>query len=266
MRKGNAKLGRADRHAYQRNVDKPDKRRPAESQSEPGSPKLVTEGDDLRTPAIGTPPAAAITTAVEDHPTDPTGSPERRIVIYVDEPATSLPPIGGTAAQREPQEHREKEHRELVAPEIPSPAVQQANQPMAVEAATKGSKSQVAVPQTSAQPLALEKHRSRRRRSVKPRVGTKSAPGASPTSAGTPADVRNGHDAGARNVPGNRPSEVGAPSLTSSPLRVPAGEKEPQQGPSVAYLLGMSPDATSPGPAGPPSKVPSPTRSPPERV
>ncbi|XP_075550682.1 endothelin-converting enzyme 2-like isoform X2 [Dermacentor variabilis] len=266
MRKGSAKHGRGGRHAYQRNVDKPDKRRPAESQSEQGSPKLVTEGDDLRTPAIGTPPAAAITTVVEDHPADPTGAPERRVVSDVDKPATSLTPIGGTAAQREPQEHRgkEKEHRELIAPKIPSPAVQQANQTTAVEAATKGLKSQVAVPQPSAKPLALEKHRSRRQRSLKPRVGTKSAPGASPTSAGSPADVRNGHDAGARNVPGDRPSEVGAPSLRSSPLRVPAGEKEPQQGPSVQYLLGMSPDATSAGPAGPPSKVPSPTRSPPE--
>ncbi|KAH7937788.1 hypothetical protein HPB49_016142 [Dermacentor silvarum] len=134
------------------------------------------------------------------------------------------------------------------------------------ELTTWTTRSQVAVPQPSAQSLAFEKHRSRRRRSVKPRVGTKSAPGASPTSTGSPVNVLQGRDAGARNVPGARPFDVGAPSLASSPLRAPAGEKEPQWGPSVPYLLGMSPDATPSRPAGPWSKVPSPTRSPPEEA
>ncbi|KAH6928505.1 hypothetical protein HPB50_016842 [Hyalomma asiaticum] len=214
-----------------------DQRKPNDLQSEPASPTLSAEG---------TAPSTAATTAVK-------GS------VNVESPtAPPLPAGSSSTTVIEPQDQQAKEqNKESFPPEVPSPALQQANQPMAV------TKIQVAAAQPKVKSPAAEKRKARRQPSTNPQSGAnKDTPVSSPKYSGSPARASGRADGAKGSIKRHhRPTGVGTPSPLPSPSRVTAAEKEAQAGSGPPSPMTMSCDITPPARVDPPSTAPSPTMS-----
>ncbi|KAH6928506.1 hypothetical protein HPB50_016843 [Hyalomma asiaticum] len=200
----------------------PDQRKPNDLQSEPASPTLSAEGI--------APPTAA-TTAVKSS-------------VNVASPTAPPLPAGSSATtEKEPQDQQEKEeNRESCPPEVPSAALQQANQP------TAATKIQVAAAQPKVKSRAAEKRKARRQPSTNPQSGAnKGTTGSSPKLAGSTARASGRADgAKASTKRHRRPTGVGTPSPLPSPSRVTAAEREAQAGSGPQSPMTMSCDITPP--------------------
>ncbi|KAH6928507.1 hypothetical protein HPB50_016844 [Hyalomma asiaticum] len=218
-------------------VTRSDQQKPNDPQSEPASPTLSAEG---------TAPSTAATTAVK-------GS------VNVESP--TAPPIAAgssSTTEKEPQDQQEKEeNKESCPPEVPSAALQQANQP------TAATKIQVAAAQPEVKPQATAKRKVRRQPSTHPQSGAnKGTPGSSPKFAGSPARASGRADGAKGSTKRHRrPTGVGTPSPLPSPSRVTAAEREAQAGSGPPSPMTMSCDITPPARVDPPSMAPSPARS-----